>query len=209
MTRQLTAITPGGHQPQFLEPLVTKYDLYGTERRRGEPMETVIEMMRNAIVVEVNTSRNDITNGFNISYKGRDPRTTQAVTAELASKYTDEQTKNQMATNEAAKNFIDRQVEDVKKQIDEIEKRRLEYMSKNVGNLPSEAMTLIGQLNGLRDQQKAYIAEVGRLQDRRSALVSNLALLKEQTRQLREDASKSLTDPKTTLPWAQLVQHKA
>ena len=97
----------------------------------------------------------------------------------------------------------------MKKEIDEIEKRRVEYMNKNVGNLPSEGASLIGQLNGLRDQQKAYIAEVGRLQDRRSALASNLALLREQTRLAREDLAKNITDPKTTLAWSQLVQHKA
>ena len=69
-------------------------------------------------------------------------------------------------------------------------------------------MSLIGQLTGLRDQQKAYISEVGRFQDRRSALVSNLALLKEQTRQAREDTAEHLTDPKTTLAWSQLIQQK-
>ena len=96
MTRQLTGITQVVTSRSSLEPLVKKYDLYSTERRRGEPMEIVIEMMRNAIKVEVNTSRNDITNGFNITYHGRNPHTTQAVTAELASKYIDEQTKNQI-----------------------------------------------------------------------------------------------------------------
>ena len=209
MTRQLTAITQVVTSRSSLEPLVTKYDLYRTERLRGEPMEVMIEMMRNSINVEINTSRNDITNGFNISYRGRDPRTTQAVTSDLASKYTDEQTKTTISSTNSAKQFIDRQVEDVKKEIDEIEKRRVEYMNKNVGSLPSEAAALIGQLNGLRDQQKAYIAEVGRLQDRRSALASNLTLLKEQTRLGREDLAKNITDPKTTLAWSQLVQHKA
>jgi len=209
MTRQLNAISQVVTSRSSLEPLVIKYDLYRTERARGEPMEVVTEMMRNSINVEINTSRNDITNGFNISYRGRDPKTTQAVTSELASKYTDEQTKTTISSTSSAKQFIDRQVEDVKKEIDEIEKRRVEYMNKNVGNLPSEAAALIGQLNGLRDQQKTYISEVGRLQDRRSALTSNLTLLKEQTRQAREDTAKNLTDPKTTLAWSQLVQHKA
>jgi hypothetical protein len=42
-------------------------------------------------------------------------------------------------------------------------------MSENVGNLPSEANRLFNQLTGLREEQKALISEVGRLQDRRSA----------------------------------------
>ena len=94
LTRQLTSIAQVVTSRSSLEPLVEKYELYKAERLRGEPMEVVIEMMRKDIKVEVNTSRNDITNGFNITYRGRDPKITQAVTSELASKYIDEQTKN-------------------------------------------------------------------------------------------------------------------
>jgi hypothetical protein len=60
-----------------LQPFGEKYDLYKEERRRGEAMEVIIDVMRMAINVEVNTSRNDITDAFNITYRGRDPKTTQ------------------------------------------------------------------------------------------------------------------------------------
>jgi polysaccharide chain length determinant protein (PEP-CTERM system associated) len=209
ISRQVTTITQVVQSRSSLEPLVTKYDLYRVERLRGEPMEVMIEIMRNAIKVEVNTSRNDITNGFNISYRGRDPKTTQAVTADLASKYIDEQTKVTITTTRSAKDFIDQQVKTVKEELDRIDHDRVDYMSKNSDHLPSEVGSLIGQLNGLRDQQKAYIAEVGRLQDRRSALASNLTLLKKQTQIAAEDLAQRITDPKTTLPWSQLVSQKA
>src|SRR4030095_6513473 len=39
LTRQLTAITQVVTSRSSLEPLVDKYDLYKTERMRGEPME--------------------------------------------------------------------------------------------------------------------------------------------------------------------------
>src|SRR5712664_1850185 len=93
LTRQLTSIAQVVTSRSSLEPLVSQYDLYKPEQLRGEPMESIIDMMRKDIKVEVNTSRNDITNGFNITYHGRDPKITQAVTAELASKYINEQTK--------------------------------------------------------------------------------------------------------------------
>src|SRR6185503_15124215 len=91
LTRQLAGISQVVTSRSSLEPLVVKYDLYASERSRGEPMEAVIDTMRRDIKVAVNTSRNDITNAFNISYRGRNPKTTQAVTAELASRYIDEQ----------------------------------------------------------------------------------------------------------------------
>ena len=209
ITRQLSSITQVVTSRSSLEPLVLKYELYQTERLRGEPMENIIESMRRDIHVEVNTSRNEITNGFNITYRGRNPKSTQAVTAALASKYIDEQTKSTINSTTSAKQFIENQARPAKEELDAADQKRLEFMQQNVGNLPSEATTLIGQLTGLRDQQKAYITEVGRLQDRRSALSGQLALIKKTVEQVKEEVIENTTDPKTTPAWAQLAARKA
>lgn len=209
LTRQINSIAQVVTSRSSLEPLIEKYDLYKAERQRGEPMELLVDYMRTSIKVEVNTSRNDITNGFNINYRGRNAKTTQAVTAELASKYIDVQTQNTINSTSSAKQFIDQQVNQTKEELDNVDRQRLDFMQKNVGNLPSEAASLVGQLSGLRDQQKAYISEVGRLQDRRSAVASQLALVKKSSDQLKEDIAENATDPKTTLAWAQLVSRKA
>jgi protein tyrosine kinase modulator len=209
ITRQLTAIDQIVKSRSSLEPLVKKYDLYMAERNRGEAMESVIAMMRKDINVEVNTSRNDITNGFNITFRGRDPRITQAVTSELATKYVDEQTQDTVRKGTSAKNFFSNKVEQAKVELDEIDKRRLDFMNQNVGNLPSEAMSLVSQLSGLREQQKALMTEVGRLQDRRALAINQLALIKKNTEQQKIEVSENLTDPKTTLAYSQLVTRKA
>jgi polysaccharide chain length determinant protein (PEP-CTERM system associated) len=209
LTRQLTSIAQVVTSRSSLEPLVNQYDLYKPERLRGEPMELIIDMVRRDINVEVNTSRNDITNGFNITYRGRDPKTAQAVTTELASKYINEQTKNTVNSTNSARQFIDQQVRQTKDELDAIDKQRLDFMQKNVGNLPTEATSLIGQLTGLREQQKALINEVGRMQDRSSSLSSQLTLLKKQSQQSIDDFAENTTDPKTTLAWSELVKRKA
>ena len=209
LTRQINSIAQVVTSRSSLEPLIEKYDLYKTEKLRGEPMEVLVEYMRKSITVEVNTSRNDITNGFNITYRGRNAKTTQAVTAELASKYIDEQTKNTINSTTSAKQFIDQQVNQTKEELDAVDRQRLDFMQQNVGTLPSEAASLVGQLSGLREQQKAYISDVGRLQDRRSALTTQLALVKKSSDQLKDDVAENTTDPKTTLAWSQLVSRKA
>jgi polysaccharide chain length determinant protein (PEP-CTERM system associated) len=209
LTRQLTSIAQVVTSRSSLEPLVSQYDLYKPERLRGEPMESIIDMMRKDIKVEVNTSRNDITNGFNITYHGRDPKITQAVTAELASKYINEQTKNTVNSTNSAKQFIDQQVRQAKDELDAVDKQRLDFMQKNLGNLPTEATSLVGQLTGLREQQKALIAEVGRLKDQSSSLATQLTLIRKQSQQTIDDYAENTTDPKTTLAWAELVKRKA
>ena len=209
ITRQLSSIAQVVTSRSSLEPLVGKYDLYKTERMRGEPMEVIIDNLRKDIKVEINTSRNDITNGFNISYRGRDPKATQLVTSELASKYIDEQTKNTINSTKSAEQFFDQQVSQTKEELDAVDNKRLEFMQQNVGNLPSGSASLVGQLAGLREQQKAYISEVGRYQDRRSALAGQLALIKKTTEQVKDEVIENTTDPKTTLGWAELVKRRA
>src|SRR6266540_3296316 len=135
LTRQLTSIAQVVTSRSSLEPLVNKYEVYKPERLRGEPMELIIDMMRKDIKVEVNTSRNDITNGFNITFRGRDPKTTQAVTAELASKYVDEQATQTSNSGKAAQTFIQNQVQQAKDALDEVDQRRLAFMQQNVGSL--------------------------------------------------------------------------
>lgn len=209
LTRQLTNITQVVTSRSSLEPLVDKYDLYRTERHRGEPMENIIQLMREDTKVTPNTSRNDITNGFNISYRYRDPKITQAIAAELAAKYINAQTSSTSASAIAARTFMDNQVNQARAALTEVDKQLLDFKSSHVGELPSEAQALFNQLSGLREEQKALIAEVGRLQDRRAAATTQLSTIKQARSQAIEDAARDTTDPKTTLAYSQLVTRKA
>jgi polysaccharide chain length determinant protein (PEP-CTERM system associated) len=209
LTRQLAGITQVVTSRSSLEPLIDKYELYQAERRRGEPMESIFAMIRNDIKVDVNTHRNDITNGFDISFRYRDPRIAQAVTSELAGKYISVQAAEQVNSAKAALQFIDNQVKQTKDELDAIDDRRLEFMQANLPNLPSSEQSLLGQLNGLREEKTALIMEIGRLQDRRSSLAGQLSLMQKQAEQLIGDAAENMTDPKTTPAWAELVKRKA
>jgi polysaccharide chain length determinant protein (PEP-CTERM system associated) len=208
LTRQLASITQTVTSRSSLEPLVQKYDLYSIEKARGEATESIIDMVRKDIKVNVNT-RNDITNGFDISFRYRDPRITQAVTAELASQYISQQAAEQVTSAKAALQFINNQVSQTKEELDAIDARRLDFMQKNLGILPSSSGSLLGQLTGLRENERALITELGRLQDRRAALSGQLTLMKKQAEQLKDDYIEDDTDPKRTLAWAELVKRKA
>ena len=49
LTRQIKSIAQVVTSRSSLEPLIEKYDLYKTEKMRGEPMELLIEYMRKSI----------------------------------------------------------------------------------------------------------------------------------------------------------------
>src|SRR6266851_2840725 len=197
LTRELTSISQVVTSRSSLQPLLEKYDLYHEERLRGEPMEMLIDAMRKQIKVEVNTSRNEITNGFNITYRGRDPKSTQAVAGELASRYIDEQTKGTVNAGASAKQFIEDQVTNAKQELDDIDKRRLDYLQHNMNNLPSQSQALVGRLTALHEEQKALIAELGRSRDLGAAYSSQLA-----------DISKS-RDQEIAMAWAELVRRRS
>ena len=209
LSRQLASITQVVTSRSELEPLIVKHDLYRNERARGEAMESVLDMMRSDIKVAPYTLRNDIPNGFNISYRYTNPKTAQLITSELAGKYTSAQMASTINSTAAARAFIDNQVNQAREALAAVDKQRLDFLSAHVGNLPEEDTALFNQLSGLREEQKALMAEIGRLQDRRSAAANQLSLLKEQSQRVIEEASENLTDPKTTMGWSQLVSRKA
>jgi polysaccharide chain length determinant protein (PEP-CTERM system associated) len=209
LTRQLASITQVVTSRSSLEPLIDKYGLYTVEKRRGEAIESIVDRVLRDIKVTVNTTRNDITNGFDISFRYRDPAITQAVTTELASKYISQQNAEQVSAAKAALQFMNGQVAQTKEELDAIDGRRLKFMQENLGSLPSSTGSLLGQLTGLREAQKALITEIGRLQDRRSAISGQITLMKKQTEAMVDQAAEDRTDPKQTLAWAELVKRKA
>jgi succinoglycan biosynthesis transport protein ExoP len=191
-----------------LEPMIYKYELYQQERNNKEPMELIIERMRKDIAVEVDKSRNDITNAFKISYRERDPRKTQLVTGELADKYVSAQI--DAATNSASANkqFIEQQLKQKKDELDEVDRQRLQYMTEHVTTLPNTEASLIGQLAGLREQQKALISDIGRMRDQRTALSGQLSELQQQLEIDKSETIDFRTDIKASPAYGQLVQKK-
>jgi polysaccharide chain length determinant protein (PEP-CTERM system associated) len=208
MTRQLSTISQNVTSRSSLQPLVEKYRLYERERLRDEPMESIIDRMRKDIKVEVNTSRNDITNGFNITYRGSDPETTQRVTAELASKYIDAQADSSTRSAKQNKEFFDRTIEEVRGELDEIARKRLDFMKENLGHLPGDQLLGV-QLTGLFEQQKGLITDIGRMRDQQNQLNQQLGDLKKQKQQEIDNAIEESNDPKKTPEYTTLAQRES
>jgi polysaccharide chain length determinant protein (PEP-CTERM system associated) len=193
-----------------LEPLIERYKLYAVERRRGEPMDSLIERMRTRdIKVTVNTTRNDITNGFYLSFHAPDPRVAQGVTAELARKYVDAQAKTAGDDSRLTKEFFTERLTQAEDQLKAVDAKRLEFMMHNINSLPSGSQSLIGQLAGLREEQKTRITEIGRLNDQITSYNKLVADLSRARQQEAEEFIAQIQDPKGTSAYAELVKRKA
>jgi succinoglycan biosynthesis transport protein ExoP len=192
-----------------LEPLIANYNLYAAERKQGEPMELLVEQMKkHDIQFELNTSR-DITNGFQLSFKGPDPYVAQRVAADLASKYVNAQTQFTTQSALQQQQFIDTQLQQAKADLDTIDKQRLEYLSAHLASLPQSSTALVQQLSGLYEQQKTYIADIGRLRDQQTMLTTQLGAAENNVQQGIIDVAETITDPKTTISWSDLSKQES
>src|SRR5215210_6532886 len=92
LTLRINNITQEVTSRTSLEDLIKRYGLYARERARGESTDELVERMRTRdLKITLNTTRNDITNGFYLSFRGQEAGSTQVVTEVLARKYVDAQ----------------------------------------------------------------------------------------------------------------------
>ncbi|MBV9925920.1 MAG: hypothetical protein JOZ96_12960 [Acidobacteria bacterium] len=209
LTLRINNITQEVTSRSVLQPLIERYDLYARERARGDSMEELVDRMRTRdLKITLNTSRNEITNGFFLAYRGAEPRATQAVTEALARKYVDAQSKAAGDEATLTADFFRERVEEQKAKLKEIDDRRLAAMTQNVHSLPSATQALVGQLAGLREEQKARISEVGRLNDQIAFLNRAVTDLTKSNQQDVEAVVAQMQDPKGTPAYAELVKRK-
>jgi polysaccharide biosynthesis transport protein len=193
-----------------LEPLIINQNLYAADRRRGEPMESLVERMRTKdIKVEVSQSRNDITNGFQLSFRGPTPQVARDVTQRLASAYTNEQLSLETEGAASQLRFVEEQLRQAREELATVDKQRLDYLQQNLPNLPTSEAGLVQRLTGLYEQQKAYVSELGRLRDQRTAVSTQIGTIQKVDAERIGDLSEEITDPKTTLAWAELSKQES
>jgi len=210
LTLRINNITQDVTSRSTLQPLIERYDLYARERARGESMEELVERMRTRdLKITLNTSRNEITNGFFLSFRGDEPRATQAVTEALARKYVDAQSETAKGEARLTKEFFNDRVAEQKAKLDEIDSRRLRAMQQNLSSLPSQTQALVSRLAGLREEQKARIQEIGRIRDQIAFLNRTGSEVAKSNQQAGDELIVQMQDPKSTTAYAELVKRKA
>jgi polysaccharide chain length determinant protein (PEP-CTERM system associated) len=193
-----------------LEPLIVNYNLYAADRGRGEPMESLVERMRTKdIKIELNKSRNEITNGFQLSFRAPRPQIAKDVTGRLAAEYVNAQVSLETEGAASQLRFVDDQLRQAREELATIDKQRIEYLQRNLSHLPTQSSALVQRLTGLYEQQKSYVTELGRLRDQRTAVATQIGTIQKVDSEQKEDFVENVTDPKTTLAWADLSKHES
>jgi len=158
-----------------LERMIQEFDLYRNARRTSI-MEDIVERMRRDIEVQV--VRGD---AFRVSYVSEDPRLAARVADRLANAFIDESMSDRAAAAETATSFLDTQLQDVARRLDESERRLAEYKLKNAGQLPTERDSNLQGINHTQMQLRAVQEGINRDRERRYLLEKQIADLTAET----------------------------
>ncbi len=132
-----------------LERVVTDFNLY-PEQRRQMPMEDVIELMRRDI--DARAIRGDV---FALRYTSSSARSAKEVTERLASMFIDENLRNRMTTADSTSQFLQAQLADTRKKLEEIEKQRAEFRQQYMGQLPEQVTSNLAIISSTQNRAQS------------------------------------------------------
>jgi uncharacterized protein involved in exopolysaccharide biosynthesis len=131
-----------------LERIISDFNLY-PERRKTATMESVLELMRSSIGVDIVKG-----DAFRVRFVTDDPRTAMRVTERLASLFIEENLRDRQVLAEGTNQFLGAQIEDVRRRIVETEAQLRGLRASNTGEL-SQGDVLPYEV--LKDSYKALL----------------------------------------------------
>ncbi|MES2390793.1 MAG: Wzz/FepE/Etk N-terminal domain-containing protein [Acidobacteriota bacterium] len=157
-----------------VQPIVERYNLFGNSHM---DMDDRIEAARKNIVITPIRSETGKTGlpGFFISFTAADARTAQLVCGEITSLFTNENLRSRQAAAEGTTDFLQSQLADAKRNLDDQDAKLAAFQSANRGSLPSEEMSNQTMLTTLNTQLQAATQDLERAQQDLSYQQSMLA----------------------------------
>ena len=216
LSQRLTTINQEVLSRSSLEPMIQKYDLYRVERDSGMPTELIVEKLYKNIRVDLAETGSEKVAAFKIIYRDRDAQAARNVTAELASKYVNAQVQNSVEIAESTNELFEKQLNEKKAALDDLEKQRLEIMMQNVSTLPESEQGLVAQLEGLRQrddtitkEKQSLYNEKGRLSDGIASNNRQMRLIEDFGERETQDTARQASQIEDTPAYAQLIQKRA
>jgi polysaccharide chain length determinant protein (PEP-CTERM system associated) len=161
-----------------LQPIIERFGLF-----KGQvgsvPMEILVEQMRASISVSVVRadfgSRSSGLPGFYISFTAEDPRLAQQVCTEITSMFMEENLKAREQRAQGTTEFLQKQLEEAKRKLDEQDARLAEFKMKHMGQLPGSEQVNLGLMAGMSGQLDAATQAINRAQQDKTYAESMLA----------------------------------
>lgn len=147
IARRLQTLRQEVNSRTRLEMLAREFDPYGTLGK--EPLIDTIERMREAVTVQV--KGND---AFSIEFEHRDPKMAMLVADRLTTLFMDEVVGARERQVSTAYQFIETQLEEARRQLEEKEEALREFKERFMGQLPEQVSANLATLQRLQLEQQ-------------------------------------------------------
>jgi len=153
------------------------------EDRKKNPVEEVVDEMRKRITIEVRH-----TDAFTLSFVHENRQAAMLTTSRLASFFIDENLKNREQQAVGTADFLDSQLQETKKKLEDQEERVKKYKSAFMGELPQQLQANLAIMSRLQDQLKANADATRTAQDRKMFTESQIGTLESQVASIEAQA---------------------
>jgi uncharacterized protein involved in exopolysaccharide biosynthesis len=166
-----------------LEEIVNKFNLYDKDKNQAD-ISVLVAKLREDILLETIVSEMQskpggrhlsFTVAFNLSYQGKDPATVQKVASTLADLYIKEDIKSTKRTLSATSDFLEAELDRLKKDIEMQEKKISEFKEKHSRELPSDLGYNIQAVSRLERELDRANLELRTLTEKKIFLESQLS----------------------------------
>jgi polysaccharide chain length determinant protein (PEP-CTERM system associated) len=173
LTSQLASMREQILSRSRLQPILERYDLFSGLHT---DMDARIELMRKNIEIKpIHSEVGSGLPGFYISYKANDARVAQAVCTEITSMFTNESLKHHEQSAEGTTDFLQSQLDNAKRKLDEQDAKLADFQQKYMGRLPGDEGSNSNMLTSLNTQLEAANQDLARKEQDRALLQSMLA----------------------------------
>ena len=178
-----------------LERIINEFNLYPAERRTGI-MEDIVEKMRRHDIA-INLGSSEV---FTVSYMGSEPRTVQKVTDKIANLFVDESLSDRKAQADNTNTFLESQLEEVRKRLEDQDKILATYRQANSRELPSQQPSNLAVVQNSAMQIQQLTQAVDKYQMRRTTLEEQLQQLDREPEERNADVVLPPTGAPNDLP---------
>lgn len=180
-----------------LQPILDQFDLFAGSHLNTDDR---IDLMRKNIDIKpIQSETSHGLPGFFISFKANDAHTAQAVCAEITSMFVAENLRDRATQTEGTMQFLQSQLADAKRNLDEQDAKLAKFQQQYVGKLPGQEEGNMNMLNSLDTQLTATSQGIERMQQDRTLVDSMLA-------QATRDAAVVVPETQREAPVAQQAE---
>jgi polysaccharide chain length determinant protein (PEP-CTERM system associated) len=177
-----------------LTTIINTFGLYQKERSRM-PIEDVIEQMRNMVkimpVATVGGPGREVP-AFAVQFTYENRYTAQRVTQDLVSRFIDQNVRDRGSAVFQTSQFLKDQVDQAKKELDEIENKLTTFRIENNGRLPDQVNANMQSLQSLQMNITALDNSISRAEENKMQLQTEMRIAKERLAGLQKEPSESV-----------------